>query len=62
MILDDGGDATLLMHLGQRCEKDLSLIDTHSSEEERILLRRHPQEAGGRPDLVQRARPRRSSA
>src|SRR6478736_6135073 len=31
MILDDGGDATLLMHLGQRCEKDLSLIDTHSS-------------------------------
>jgi adenosylhomocysteinase len=37
MILDDGGDATLLMHLGQRCEQDLSLIDTHSSEEERIL-------------------------
>src|SRR4051812_44678343 len=37
MILDDGGDATLLMHLGQRCETDLSLIDTHSSEEERIL-------------------------
>src|SRR6476620_8416234 len=37
MILDDGGDATLLMHLGQRCEKDLSLIDNHSSEEERIL-------------------------
>jgi adenosylhomocysteinase len=37
MILDDGGDATLLMHLGMRCEKDLSLIDTHSSEEERIL-------------------------
>ena len=28
MILDDGGDATLLMHLGQRAEKDLSLIDT----------------------------------
>ncbi|MGZ5847692.1 MAG: adenosylhomocysteinase, partial [Ramlibacter sp.] len=28
MILDDGGDATLLMHLGQRCEQDLSLIDT----------------------------------
>ena len=37
MILDDGGDATLLMHLGQRCEKDISLIGTHSSEEERIL-------------------------
>ncbi|NUZ06483.1 adenosylhomocysteinase [Piscinibacter koreensis] len=37
MILDDGGDATLLMHLGKRCETDLSLIDTHSSEEERVL-------------------------
>jgi adenosylhomocysteinase len=37
MILDDGGDATLLMHLGQRCETDLSLIDSHSSEEERVL-------------------------
>jgi adenosylhomocysteinase len=37
MILDDGGDATLLMHLGQRAEQDLSLIDSHSSEEERIL-------------------------
>jgi adenosylhomocysteinase len=37
MILDDGGDATLLMHLGQRCEKDLSLIDTHSGDEERVL-------------------------
>ena len=37
LILDDGGDATLLMHLGQRAEQDLSLIDTHSSEEERIL-------------------------
>jgi adenosylhomocysteinase len=26
MILDDGGDATLLMHLGKRAEKDASLI------------------------------------
>ena len=26
MILDDGGDATLLMHLGKRAEKDLSLL------------------------------------
>jgi adenosylhomocysteinase len=39
MILDDGGDATLLMHLGQRAEKDASLVagDGHS-EEERILF------------------------
>ncbi len=27
MILDDGGDATLLMHLGQRAEKDLSVLE-----------------------------------
>ena len=26
MILDDGGDATLLMHLGQRAERDLSVL------------------------------------
>jgi adenosylhomocysteinase len=38
MILDDGGDATLLMHLGQRAEKDLSLIANPTSEEERILF------------------------
>src|SRR3982751_4256525 len=37
MILDDGGDATLLMHLGQRAEKDLSLVANPTSEEERIL-------------------------
>jgi adenosylhomocysteinase len=37
MILDDGGDATLLMHLGQRAEKDLSVPTTLGSEEERIL-------------------------
>ncbi|MCZ2497357.1 adenosylhomocysteinase [Xylophilus sp. Kf1] len=37
MILDDGGDATLLMHLGQNAEKDLSLLANPTSEEERIL-------------------------
>ena len=37
MILDDGGDATLLMHLGQRAEKDLSVLSSPTSEEERIL-------------------------
>jgi adenosylhomocysteinase len=38
MILDDGGDATLLMHLGQRAEKDLSVIANPGSEEERELF------------------------
>ncbi|HEX6722451.1 MAG TPA: adenosylhomocysteinase, partial [Burkholderiaceae bacterium] len=37
MILDDGGDATLLMHLGKRAEKDASLISKPTSEEEREL-------------------------
>ncbi len=37
MILDDGGDATLLMHLGRRAEKDLSVLDKPGSEEETIL-------------------------
>jgi adenosylhomocysteinase len=38
MILDDGGDATLLMHLGQKAEKDASLIADPKSEEERCLF------------------------
>ena len=38
MILDDGGDATLLLHLGARAEKDLSLLDKPGSEEETILF------------------------
>jgi len=38
MILDDGGDATLLMHLGKRAEKDLSVLAHPGSEEEQILF------------------------
>ena len=34
MILDDGGDATLLMHLGKKAEKDASLLANPHSEEE----------------------------
>ena len=37
MILDDGGDATLLMHLGRRAEKDASVLDKPTSEEETCL-------------------------
>ena len=37
MILDDGGDATLLLHLGTKAEDDLSVLDKPSSEEEEIL-------------------------
>jgi len=38
MILDDGGDATLLLHLGARAEKDASLIAKPASEEEKFLF------------------------
>ena len=38
MILDDGGDATLLMHLGSKAEKDASLIAKPTSEEETCLF------------------------
>ena len=38
MILDDGGDATLLMHLGTQAEKDLKVISKPGSEEEICLF------------------------
>ncbi len=38
MILDDGGDATLLMHLGKKAERDASVIANPGSEEERELF------------------------
>ncbi|MCL5060057.1 MAG: adenosylhomocysteinase, partial [Candidatus Thermoplasmatota archaeon] len=37
MILDDGGDATLLLHLGARAEQDISVLANPTSEEERVL-------------------------
>ncbi len=38
MILDDGGDATLLLHLGVRAESDPGVITRPSSDEERSLF------------------------
>ena len=38
MILDDGGDATLLLHLGARAEADIAVLANPSSEEERVLF------------------------
>ncbi len=38
MILDDGGDATLLLHLGTRAESDVSVIAKPTSEEESALF------------------------
>jgi adenosylhomocysteinase len=37
MILDDGGDATLLIHLGMRAAKDAKLIAKPTNEEEEVL-------------------------
>ncbi len=39
MILDDGGDATLLVHLGQKAEKDPSVLAKPTSEEETALFK-----------------------
>jgi adenosylhomocysteinase len=38
MILDDGGDATLLLHLGSRAESDAKVLDHPGSEEETCLF------------------------
>jgi len=38
MILDDGGDATILLYLGARAEKDASVLDDPQSEEEVALF------------------------
>ncbi|OGA72084.1 MAG: adenosylhomocysteinase [Betaproteobacteria bacterium RIFCSPLOWO2_12_FULL_65_14] len=39
MILDDGGDATLLVHLGKNAEQDASVLDKPTSEEEVSLYK-----------------------
>ena len=38
MILDDGGDATLLLHLGTKAETDLAVLAHPGSEEEEFLF------------------------
>jgi len=37
MILDDGGDATMLITLGSKAEQDISVLDNPSSEEEIVM-------------------------
>jgi adenosylhomocysteinase len=38
MILDDGGDATMLLEIGAKAEKDPSILDNPGSEEEKALF------------------------
>lgn len=49
MILDDGGDATLLLHLGARAEIDASLISKPTSEEETFLYAAIKQRLSSQP-------------
>src|SRR5271157_2612927 len=49
MILDDGGDATLLLHLGSQAESDPAVLNHPTNEEEEVLfatikerLKKHP--------------------
>ena len=38
MILDDGGDATLLLHLGAKAEQDIHVLNAPDSEEAKVLF------------------------
>jgi adenosylhomocysteinase len=49
MILDDGGDATLLLHLGSRAEQDPKVLDQPTSEEERSLFASIKQRLAAQP-------------
>ena len=56
MILDDGGDATLLVHLGARAEKDASLIAKPTNEEEEVLYKAIAKTNKAEARLVRQAR------
>jgi len=49
MILDDGGDATLLVILGSRAEQDPSVLDNPASEEEVALFNAIKKRLAGKP-------------
>src|SRR5258706_5604134 len=51
MILDDGGDATLLLHLGAKAEKDAALIARPGNEEEECLFAAIKAKLNGDPKL-----------
>src|SRR5512132_1521866 len=54
MILDDGGDATLLVHLGAQAEKDRSVIAHPTSEEETALFAAIAKRLAATPDYYSR--------
>src|SRR6478672_8262435 len=54
MILDDGGDATLLVHLGAQAEQDRSVIAHPTSEEETALFASIARRLDATPDYYSR--------
>jgi len=56
MILDDGGDATGLVMLGARAEKDASVLDNPGSEEEVALFRSIRQRLAEQPGFYSRVK------
>ncbi len=63
MILDDGGDATLFVHLGYQAEEDPAVLDRKpESEEEAVLLAQVRQVAQARPAALPPDRARTSAA
>ena len=63
MILDDGGDATLLVHLGLRAEKgDTAFLDKPTNEEEEVLFAAIKQRLKEQARLVLASSPRTSRA
>ena len=54
MILDDGGDATLLVHLGPRAAKDAGLLSNPTSEEEISLFNAIRKKLKSDPDWYSR--------
>ena len=54
MILDDGGDATLLVHLGLKAESDASVIATPGNEEEQALYASIAQRLNSKPGFYTR--------
>src|SRR6476661_375988 len=54
MILDDGGDATLLVHLGAQAESDRAVIAHPSSEEESALFAAVAKHLDATPDFYSR--------
>ncbi len=49
MILDDGGDATLLLHLGARAENDASLLEQAYERRRDVAVRLHQGDAKSDP-------------